>query len=280
MRTLRHAVNGGGVGRRRWKRRAEGRAGAAGRGHVGVVGSEGGSWRFRLLLLRRDGSRALCSRATPRSASRFKSEGCFGQVCKMHISNNRLYSPALRARRSCLPFSISSSSFRYRSLSSRSRFSESSRTDLRKAAGSKSVSSCGASSEVFLFRKGANGDACELLRSGEAEVCRGGEIASTTEDAIITTTQTQQQHDWDGQSVDRDPRPRVHERAAVRVGRGNCGRQPYVQLGGNGIIVVERSVSDACYLDHRPHISSRCGNVTPHRLLHRWNAASSTRPSL
>lgn len=44
--------------------------------------------------------------------------------------------PALRAALSCLPFTISSSSLRYLSASSLSRFSDNSRTDFKNAAGS------------------------------------------------------------------------------------------------------------------------------------------------
>ena len=49
--------------------------------------------------------------------------------------------PALRAALCCLPRSISSSNFRYLSASSLSRFSDSSRTDFKNAAGSRSLSS-------------------------------------------------------------------------------------------------------------------------------------------
>lgn len=135
------------------------------------------------------------------------------------------HSPALRASRSCLPFSISSSSFRYRSLSSRSLFSESSRTDLRKAAGSKSsFSAFSVVSETDCVRACANGECCELRRSGEVVLCRGGggEAASTTEEAITNNTT---RHGLE--QVDRDPRPRVHK-ASSRT----CKRVRWWTAGG------------------------------------------------
>jgi hypothetical protein len=108
---------------------------------------------FVLLFRRADGVSAWCccfsgeidlarsARPTTRSDSHFVTHHAMQVIFPQWHAN----SPSLRASRSCLPFSISSSSFRYRSLSSRSLFSDSSRTDFRKAAGSKSSSSAAAS---------------------------------------------------------------------------------------------------------------------------------------
>jgi hypothetical protein len=88
--------------------------------------------------------------------------------------NGNVHSPSLRANRSDLPFSISSSSRRYLSLSSRSLFSESSRTDLRNAAGSRSSGAAASSSVVFLWSScgASNGECWEA--DGPAGVGRGG----------------------------------------------------------------------------------------------------------
>lgn len=160
------------------------------------------------------------------AASRVKSIAralnCTNQRQMCSSSNDRSncisHSPALRASRSDLPFSISSSSRRYLSLSSRSLFSESSRTDFRNAAGSRSSgaaasvvvllsSSCGASS---------SGECWEV--DGPVGLGRGGAAACT----VLLVAITNNNNTAAAAAEEAGIRPREIEQPAARC-YGACG---------------------------------------------------------
>lgn len=98
-----------------------------------------------------------------------------------------VHSPTLRASRSDLPFSISSSSRRYLSLSSRSLFSESSRTDFRNAAGSRSS---GVSVVLLSPSCGASNGGCWEVGEPVGGLGRGGAACSILLVAIINNNNT------------------------------------------------------------------------------------------
>lgn len=180
-----HAVNCGGSNGRQRRGRAECGGGAA--GGVGVVvvdvvvAEVGGRFsllQVKLLLVGRDRFRALWERRHAQSdLSHFQPYSS-----PNHVPDRSIHSPFLRANRCCLPFSISSSSLRYLSLSSRSLFSDSSRTDFRKAAGSRSSSAAFSVVLVVLECDAANGDCWG--EGDSAMLCRG-DAAFTAEEAII-----------------------------------------------------------------------------------------------
>lgn len=131
-----------------------------------------------------------------------------GRMQLIIFAHRTFHSPALRARRSCLPFSISSSNFRYRSLSSRSLFSDSSRTDFRNAAGSKSSSSVASSvvSVKIVFSCSADtasGECCDVRKDWSG---RGAAAISTVEEESIINNNT---------AAQAGIRPREDERAAA-----------------------------------------------------------------
>jgi hypothetical protein len=148
------------------------------------------------------------------------------QMCSSSNGRNgSVHSPALRASRSDLPFSISSSSRRYLSLSSRSLFSESSRTDLRNAAGSRSS---GAAASVVLLSSSCGASSCECWEvDGPVGLGRGGAACSVLLAAITNNNNT-------AAAVEEEAgiRPREFEQPAAlcygAYGMWDCRREVYV----------------------------------------------------
>jgi hypothetical protein len=149
--------------------------------------------------------------------------------------NGNVHSPSLRASLCDLPFSISSSSRRYLSLSSRSLFSESSRTDFRNAAGSRS-SGAAASAPVVLLSSSccaSNGECWEV--EGPAGLGRGGAACTALLVAITNNNNTAAAATADEAGI----RPREIEQPAVRC-YGACGmmwdcrREVHVCTGTRG----------------------------------------------
>jgi hypothetical protein len=148
------------------------------------------------------------------------------QICSSsNDSNGIVHSPALRASRSDLPFSISSSSRRYLSLSSRSLFSESSRTDFKNAAGSRSS---GAAASVVLLSSSCGASSSECWEvDGPVGLGRGGAECTVLLVAITNNNNTAAAAEATG------IRPREIEQPAARCygasGMWDCRREVYVQ---------------------------------------------------
>lgn len=157
------------------------------------------------------------------------------QICSSSNDRNGIsHSPALRASRSDLPFSISSSSRRYLSLSSRSRFSESSRTDFRNAAGSRSS---GAAASVVLLPSScvaSSGECWEVGESVGGGLGRGGAAAFTALLVAITNNNNTAA----AAAAEAGIRPREIEQPAARCYGAcrmwDCRREVYVCTSTRG----------------------------------------------
>jgi hypothetical protein len=151
--------------------------------------------------------------------------------------NGNVHSPSLRASLCDLPFSISSSSRRYLSLSSRSLFSESSRTDFRNAAGSRSSGAAASASVVLLLSSccASNGECWEPVE-GPAGLGRGGAACTALLVAITNNNNTAAAA---ATAEEAGIRPREIEQPAARC-YGSCGmvwdcrREGHVCTGTRG----------------------------------------------